>query len=1112
MAFLSLEGLNDTSISESQLFSSIVTLAAAVEPDFAKDKSISAAIGHFRGKDLGYLNRDLCPLGYGSSFFVSAVPPDEEGNLLHKIAVKRSIPAASTKSDESTNRRVRSMILELRVLTHNPIRKHENIVKLLGIAWEMDPHDFDRRWPALLLQRAMHGTLQDYLEESSPLSYDTKSTIILDISLGLDVLHQCGIFHGDIKLENVLVFDNDDQAQLHERPVIARLADFGGVLYNIGAPSYLSTPTRFWAAPECRKAICPADIPKADVYSLGFLIWRVFADGVHPFLDSALRNDFRANSIEEKADEIKLSDDKLTEHLRSFAKPSTVSWQSIQESLLEHTIRVDPNHRSLDAVLLALGRIAKVARQPADFGGLATHQRKLKEGVIEFQFSFKGIESLPISVTKFISAELAKSANSIQSQDLVGQAAYGMALLYFNNNLHADPITDNISIGLEWLSRAAVKGNPRARSVIFRIMRALGHGLTDEVLNNFIIWLSETAAKGYFIAFEDLASLELPSVYEEAKVILRRRYGGTGEQRYAEDLPLAFPLTRAESFDADIFKRLSTEPDFRDYNYNNYHDRILHFAAYCDLRVTMSKVLGQSVHDVDIMNVNGETPLLLACRSGNYHVAMQLLEAGANPSLASHSGDTPIHWLLSFSEGHMADVGRRLIEKSVDLNAVADEWAYNICAENVFIHGTPLMRAVSRNRIDVARFLLEAGANPNFVTRGASAINLSAQLHYPELLALLFSVSRDNPPAYESSTGMSVLIPALRGGTLEEYAGLFARIRRHGSDWMLRAEETLRVILEGGGSDHLGDLPGSRGMTALALAVHFSQPDIVQFMLKHGCAETVNTISTAPNDLSIKCTPLIMSVWMKDAGILSMLLEHGADAKMLHDIGDGFPVTALYECARGANDSAIFAQILIDAGIGVDQSPANYEPPLACALRNRCFELAGCLLDNGADINIHYGHGLSLLHAPPKTILGYLIQECSIGSVNCLEFIFSRSPGIEFTTCQADRRSALHELALVSHAKQDDRAIRLILDLLLDFFEPNQDQLDLKYLEVGLTALHLAALRANYPVVYRLLNEGADPTVGDRSGLTPLNRARFCFDEFPAINDSFETCIDGLKM
>lgn len=717
--------------------------------------------------------------------------------------------------------------------------------------------------------------------------------------------------------------------------------------------------------------------------------------------------------------------------------------------------------------------------------------------LISSQFSFKGIEILPKAVTKFMSVELARSADSAQGQDVAGEAAYGMALLYFDNTLYAHNVTDNTSVGIEWLIKAALKGNLRAQAVIFRVLEALGRELTDEVLNNFIIWLSNTGARGYFIALEDLAKLKLLTVYEEAKAILQKRYGGTGEQRYPIDfLPRAFPLRGTESFDADFFKQLSAKSDFR-YR-NKYDDQPLHIAACCDLRLTMSKVLGKSVHEIDIMNVNGETPLLLACRSGNYHATMQLLEAGANPKLASHSGETPIHWLLSFNERHASDVGKRLVEKRVDLNAIADQWAYNMCAENGLIHGTPLMRAVSRNRIDVARFLLKAGADPNFTTQGASAIDLSAQLHYPELLALLFSVSRDNPPAYESSTGRSLLIPALRGGSLESDGGLFTRIRRHGSDWIHHAEETLHLILERGGKDHLKDVPGGRGTTALAFAVHFAQPDIVQYMLEHGCAETVNTISQAPNDFSLKCTPLVMSIWMRNADTLKTLLEHGADAKMLHDIGDGFPVTALYECARSSNDSGIFAQTLIDAGISVDETPENYETPLACALRNRCFELAGCLLDNGANINIEYGHGLSLGNDSPRTILGYLIQECSIGSINCLEFIFSRSPGIEFVTSQTDQRSALHELALVSHAKQDDRATRLILDLLLDFFEPNQDQLDSKYLKAGYTALHLAAWRANYPVVYRLLREGADPKVQSSGGQTPLDMARFCFQEFPA--------------
>ena len=112
----------------------------------------------------------------------------------------------------------------------------------------------------------------------------------------------------------------------------------------------------------------------------------------------------------------------------------------------------------------------------------------------------------------------------------------------------------------------------------------------------------------------------------------------------------------------------------------------------------MLKLLEESTHDVNVGNEEGETPLLLACRAGNYYVAIQLLESGADPNIANSSGDTPLHWLLSFEQDQIAGIGKPLIELTHGIDRVSGLWQATFPGENAFIKGTPLMRAIALSR------------------------------------------------------------------------------------------------------------------------------------------------------------------------------------------------------------------------------------------------------------------------------------------------------------------------------------------------------------------------------------------------------------------------------
>lgn len=125
-------------------------------------------------------------------------------------------------------RRLRSVILELRIMRHAPLRSHPNILAVFGYGWNMKATQI---LPYLLVQYAPYGTLRQYLHHfKSEISIEHKEILLGDVAAAMSALHLCGIVHGDVKLDNVLAFRSWD------RPAkcIAKLADFGHSLVISG--------------------------------------------------------------------------------------------------------------------------------------------------------------------------------------------------------------------------------------------------------------------------------------------------------------------------------------------------------------------------------------------------------------------------------------------------------------------------------------------------------------------------------------------------------------------------------------------------------------------------------------------------------------------------------------------------------------------------------------------------------------------------------------------------------------------------------------------------------------------------------------------------------------
>lgn len=264
-------------------------------------------------------------LGHGASFLVQrATLPDRRditSGMKICVALKRIRP-----NSQQSRQSFQSVLLDLLCLSHPTLQNHGNIVDLLGIGWELSPTSRDPRlWPYLVLEYAPYGSLSSLQDSGRILTYAEKKKYCLEVADGLGALHFANIAHGDVKTENILIFNDSDGG------LTAKLSDFGyatvDVDFHTMEMSIDDTPTEIrvrsgtppWTAPEYGEIVPWGSHFKADVYSWGLLTWRVFIDGANPFIEYKSRYEELGGNIG-KTDEENIQHWKLNNTVLKVAK------------------------------------------------------------------------------------------------------------------------------------------------------------------------------------------------------------------------------------------------------------------------------------------------------------------------------------------------------------------------------------------------------------------------------------------------------------------------------------------------------------------------------------------------------------------------------------------------------------------------------------------------------------------------------------------------------------------------------------------------------------------------------------------------------------------------
>lgn len=388
-------------VSVDQIFSLFVTLATAVHT--YESLARSNLLENLVNKDLGVINLHTHYVGSGASFAVRAWKPEHPGMGL---ALKSAMPSDYRFTNRDEKRRLADIILELRVLIHPPLRSHQNIIELLGLAWETDSYDQLRRWPVLVLEYASGGTLSDLLQQDALTGRD-KLHICHDISSGINAIHGCGIIHGDLKPQNILMVHSGSPDR-PERTWTAKIGDFGGAILDAHDDLLvnLRTPSQPWNAPEWEDKLSPFGLMQTDVYSLGLVFWSIAANGNNPFIELAGCLGLAKNVANIRDHYLAIQRLKFQGRtlLSKLDTPGSKSFSHDVDAnafkhLLSLTVQPKPEERSLFAVLEYLNGIVGSVDLPATSAGNGNNQaiksdsailETLEEAAVSYNFINRG--------------------------------------------------------------------------------------------------------------------------------------------------------------------------------------------------------------------------------------------------------------------------------------------------------------------------------------------------------------------------------------------------------------------------------------------------------------------------------------------------------------------------------------------------------------------------------------------------------------------------------------------------------------------------------------------------------------------------------------------------
>lgn len=354
-----------------------------------------------------------------------------------------------------------------------------------------------------------------------------------------------------------------------------------------------------------------------------------------------------------------------------------------------------------------------------------------------------------------------------------------------------------------------------------------------------------------------------------------------------------------------------------------------------------------------------DAPLADAAMQGDLARVEALIREGADLDAAQGDGMTALHWAAE--QGHV-EMARRLLEAGANLAVVTRLGDY-----------TPLHIAARAGNAELVSALLEAGADPGVRTSTGSStpLHFAAATASDDAVAALLEYGAD-PNEREEHWGQTPLMFAASAGRLSAVemlieAGADVNAMTGVRDMRVRAAEDRaagqvrdRVLEEIQGDRVAG---GGEGW--------LPSPSEVQTALEQARALSAAEVDASLQTLSAAFTPPQVQADnpTEDAAEAA---EAGAAATEEYDssypalVGAQGGLTPLLHAVREGETE--IALRLIDAGADIDQrSGGDQTSPLLMAAMNGHFDMMVDLLERGADPNLPSHAGTTPLFAVINT-------------------------------------------------------------------------------------------------------------------------------------------------
>ena len=339
------------------------------------------------------------------------------------------------------------------------------------------------------------------------------------------------------------------------------------------------------------------------------------------------------------------------------------------------------------------------------------------------------------------------------------------------------------------------------------------------------------------------------------------------------------------------------------------------------------------------------SPLILAANRGSLKIAAHLIAQGADVNARADDQSTALH---QAARSGAVDVAMLLLKHKADVDTSIEREASFVRVERdgslahhrprpTAMKGTPIHWAAYHNRPEVAKVLIEAGANVNADDGyGNTAVHFAAQAGNLDLIRTLVASGAKWKKAPDKNRARPDATPLHYAKTIE----------------------VAKYFIGEGVSVHLDSDLGQ----PIHAAAHFGHTDVIGFLIEQGvevdeiCDWVIGPLK------SVHATPLWIAAWDGRVDVIEYLVGKGGDRK--YQVRHGGSL--LHAAAMTGRADAI--RYLVDKGLEVDLKcnfphghpmVAAFEDftPLGVAVHYQRIDAVRALLEVGANRTAKLGLG-----------------------------------------------------------------------------------------------------------------------------------------------------------